>query len=198
MSSRVMGRESTRLAGQSHERNFLTVRRRIVVWTSIDSARFDAHGWKMGWRGLQSALTLLKIRKSGNAGRHDLHEILILALCSVLWWPDDRGYAVFARAKEGSLRRFLTLQNGLPSQEGFSGVFRRLDPDPFRACLQRFMARFAQACQGVIAMDGTFGGPDHLAQGRRAAAGEHGLGDRAMGRARRYARCCREGQRHRA
>jgi len=32
--------------------------------------------------------------------------------------------------------------------------FRLLDPEQFRACFQRFMARFAETCQGVIAIDG--------------------------------------------
>jgi hypothetical protein len=127
-----------------------------VVWTSIDSARFEAHGWRIGWRRLQSALTVLKIRGSGNAERHDLHEILILALCWVLCGGQTAvDMHPFARAKAGSLRGFLTLQNGLPSQDRISWVFRRLDPDQFRACFQRFMARFAQNCHCVIAIDGT-------------------------------------------
>jgi hypothetical protein len=33
-------------------------------------------------------------------------------------------------------------------------VFRRLDPDEFRACFQRFMSRFAENFQGTIAIDG--------------------------------------------
>jgi predicted transposase YbfD/YdcC len=33
-------------------------------------------------------------------------------------------------------------------------VFRQLDPDQFRACFQRFMARFSKNCSGVIAIDG--------------------------------------------
>lgn len=36
----------------------------------------------------------------------------------------------------------------------FSRVFRLLDPSQFRACFQRFMARFAESCQGVVAIDG--------------------------------------------
>ena len=29
-----------------------------------------------------------------------------------------------------------------------------IDPDQFRTCFQKFMARFAEACQGAIAVDG--------------------------------------------
>jgi Transposase DDE domain/DDE_Tnp_1-associated len=52
------------------------------------------------------------------------------------------------------LRSFLTLEHGPPSHDTFSRVLRRLDPDQFRACFQRFMARFAEAAQGVVAIDG--------------------------------------------
>ena len=30
----------------------------------------------------------------------------------------------------------------------------KIDPEQFRACFQRFMGRFADACQGVVAVDG--------------------------------------------
>jgi len=93
--------------------------------------------------------------RTGNAGRHDLHEILIIALCTVLCGGQTAvDMQLFARAKEGFLRGFLKLANGLPSHDTFSRLFRRLDPDQFRACFQRFMARFAETCQGVIAIDG--------------------------------------------
>jgi hypothetical protein len=110
----------------------LTVRRRIVALTRIDSTRFEAHGWRMGWRRLQSALTVLKIRGAGNAEPHDLHEILIRALYSLLCGGQTAMGPFFARAKEGFLRGFLTLQKRLPSQDRFSRLFRRLDPDQFR------------------------------------------------------------------
>lgn len=33
-------------------------------------------------------------------------------------------------------------------------MFRRLDPEQFRACLQKFMRKFSQTCQGGVAIDG--------------------------------------------
>ena len=93
--------------------------------------------------------------RTGNAGLHDLHEILFIALCTVLCGGQTAvDMHIFARAKEGFLRGFLKLPNGLPSHDTFSRVFRLLDPDEFRACFQKFMARFAETCQGVIAIDG--------------------------------------------
>jgi predicted transposase YbfD/YdcC len=93
--------------------------------------------------------------RTGNAGRHDLLEILMIALCTVLCGGQSAvDMAEFAEDKEAFLRGFLTLEHGPPSHDTFSRVLRRLDPDQFRACFQRFMARFAEAAQGVIAIDG--------------------------------------------
>jgi predicted transposase YbfD/YdcC len=93
--------------------------------------------------------------RTGNAGRHDLLEILMIALCTVLCGGQSAvDMAEFAEDKEAFLRGFLTLEHGPPSHDTFSRVLRRLDPDQFRACFQRFMARFAEAAQGVVAIDG--------------------------------------------
>src|SRR5712671_5022080 len=89
--------------------------------------------------------------RTGNAGLHNLYEVLFIALCTVLCGGQT---AVFAKAKKGFLRGYLKLEKGLPSHDTFSRVFRLLDPDQFRACFQQFMARFAETCQGVIAVDG--------------------------------------------
>jgi len=93
--------------------------------------------------------------RSGNAALHDFHELLIIALCSVLSGGQSAvEMALFAKAKEPFLRGFLKLANGLPSHDTFSRLFRQLDPEQFRAVFQRFMSRFSIPCQGVIAIDG--------------------------------------------
>ena len=93
--------------------------------------------------------------RTGNAGRHDLLEILMISLCTTLCGGQTAvDMAEFGKAKEDVLRRFLTLEHGIPSHDIFSRVFQLLDPDQFRACFQAFMERFAEACKGVIAIDG--------------------------------------------
>jgi predicted transposase YbfD/YdcC len=93
--------------------------------------------------------------RSGNAALHDFHALLIIALCTVLCGGQGCvDMALFARAKEPFLREFLDLTNGPPSHDTFSRLFRRLDPDQFRAAFQRFMTAFSASCQGVIAIDG--------------------------------------------
>src|SRR5271157_5961646 len=97
----------------------------------------------------------LKDPRTGNAGLHDLHELLVIALCTVLSGGQGATHmAAFAAAKEPFLRGFLRLENGLPSHDTFSRLFRLLDPEQFRTVFQRFMARFSETVQGVIAIDG--------------------------------------------
>jgi DDE_Tnp_1-associated len=63
-------------------------------------------------------------------------DIGAIAFCACLCGAEscvDR--AGFAMAKEEVLREFLDLDNGPPSHDTFSRVFRRLDPKAFSACL---------------------------------------------------------------
>lgn len=100
------------------------------------------------WDGLDDPRT-------GNAALHDFHEILAIAMCAVLCGGQgavDMG--LFAKAKEPFLRGFLKLENGVPSHDTFSRLFRGLDPERFGAAFQRFMAGFSKQCEGVVAIDG--------------------------------------------
>ena len=55
------------------------------------------------WEGLEDPRT-------GNAGLHDFHELLMIALCTVLCGGQSAvDMGLFARAKEPFLRGFLTL-----------------------------------------------------------------------------------------
>ena len=93
--------------------------------------------------------------RRGNAKRHLLHEILIIALCTVLCGGETcADMALFGRSKRAFLGGFLTLEHGIASHDTFSRVFRLLDPQGFHAWFLGFMQRFAEACQGVVAIDG--------------------------------------------
>jgi predicted transposase YbfD/YdcC len=105
--------------------------------------------------GFKACFKDLQDPRTGNAARHDLLEMLLIALCAVLCGAEDcTDMAEFARAKLEFLRGFLKLEHGPPSHDTFSRLFRLLDPAQFRLCFQRFMDRFAEACQGVVAIDG--------------------------------------------
>jgi len=93
--------------------------------------------------------------RTGNAGLHNFHELLMIALCAVLCGGQGATHmAAFAVAKEPFLRGFLKLENGLPSHDTFSRLFRLLDPAQFRAAFQRFMAKFSATDPGIVAVDG--------------------------------------------
>jgi predicted transposase YbfD/YdcC len=93
--------------------------------------------------------------RTGNAKRHELLEILLIGLCTVLCGGETCTDMVrFGRAKWAFLKQFLTLKHGIPSHDTFSRVFRLLDPAQFQACFLTFMRRFAEGCQGVVALDG--------------------------------------------
>ena len=87
--------------------------------------------------------------------RHDLHELLMIALCTLLSGGEDcSDMALFGEIKAPYLRQFLRLRHGTPSHDTFSRVFRLLDPKAFEACFTRFMRRFAESLRGVVAVDG--------------------------------------------
>jgi predicted transposase YbfD/YdcC len=91
--------------------------------------------------------------------RHDLLEILIIAVAAMLCGAEDcSDMADFGRSKEALLRLFLRLEHGIPSHDTFSRVFRLLKPEAFERAFRRFMAAFAKAnnltLTGLVAVDG--------------------------------------------
>jgi predicted transposase YbfD/YdcC len=90
-------------------------------------------------------------------GDHDLTEMLFIALMAMLCGAKFcTDIEVFGRAKEGLLGTVLELQNGIPSHDTFSRLFRMLDPKALERAFRRFTAAFAEQVQidGVIALDG--------------------------------------------
>jgi predicted transposase YbfD/YdcC len=104
--------------------------------------------------GFFACFSELEDPRDDNA-RHDLLELLVIALCATLCGAEDcSDMALFGRAKEAFFRDFLSLRHGIPSHDTFSRVFRLLDPVKFHACFLAFMQRFAETIKGVIAIDG--------------------------------------------
>lgn len=87
--------------------------------------------------------------------RHDLLELMFLALAAVLCGAEDcTDMAIFARSKLDLLRQVVKLEHGPPSHDTFSRVFRLIEPAPFEAAFARFTQAFAGALKGVVAIDG--------------------------------------------
>ena len=68
--------------------------------------------------------------------------------------PKGVDFAEFAEDREPLLREFLRLENGLPSHDTFSRVFRLLDPEAFGRAFEAFLDNLGADGTGVLAIDG--------------------------------------------
>ncbi len=85
-----------------------------------------------------------------------LLDILIVAICAVLsgaeTWDE---VALFGVEREGWLKQFLALTNGIPSHDTFRRVFSLLDARVFQECFMRWVEQTFQVTrEQVIALDG--------------------------------------------
>ena len=93
--------------------------------------------------------------RSGNATRHELLDILMIALtASICGCEGCVEFADFAEDREELFREFLSLENGLPSHDTFSRLFRLLDPEALSGCFARLLDALGEDGAGVVAIDG--------------------------------------------
>jgi predicted transposase YbfD/YdcC len=91
----------------------------------------------------------------GNGKRHDLVEVLVIAVCAI--FAEVQGFedmAEWAQVKEAWLRRFLRLENGIPSHDTFNRIFRILDPKHFEQAFRRWVGGVVRAFGGQVSVDG--------------------------------------------
>jgi predicted transposase YbfD/YdcC len=95
-------------------------------------------------------------RRAGYACRHDLQEILAIAVCAVLCDMNSfEDMAFWAEHKTAWLKRFLKLEGDVPSHDTFNRVFRLLDPRSFEAAFRRWVGGLVPAvANGTLAVDG--------------------------------------------
>jgi predicted transposase YbfD/YdcC len=119
--------------------------------------------------GLRHYFGQLPDPRAERAKRHDLLEILIIAVCGVICGADSWvDIEEFGKAKEGWFRTFLELPNGIPSHDTFGRVFARLEPEPFERCFMAWAEGLGEGIQGrLIALDSkTLRRSHHHAQGK--------------------------------
>lgn len=87
---------------------------------------------------------------------HALTDILVIATCAVIGGAESwDGIAEFGRCKESFFRRFLALENGIPSPDTFERVFAKLDPTAFAQAFGKWLTAALGATGLVpIAIDG--------------------------------------------
>lgn len=104
---------------------------------------------------LQEAFSSMEDHRRGPARRHDLKEMMVMAICAVLCGAD--GWVDIADWCEGEkdwLKTFLALKHGTPSHDTFGDVFRVLDAAMFERCFRQWIAGLVGVAQGVVAFDG--------------------------------------------
>jgi len=104
--------------------------------------------------------------------RHELLDILTIALCAVICGADSFvGMVTFAEAKEAWLRTFLPLPGGIPCHDTFGRVFAALDPEALQTCFLTWVRAAVPSTAGqVVALDGKTlrGAHAHRGAGQRA------------------------------
>lgn len=89
--------------------------------------------------------------------RHDLSELLTVAVCAVLCSADEFSeIEAWVKERLDWLRGFLVLEHGIPSHDTFGRVFAALDPREFEAAFRRWVRQLIPALDSdtVVAIDG--------------------------------------------
>lgn len=89
--------------------------------------------------------------------RHDLAELLTVAVCAVLSGVDDFvDIELWAEAKLDWLRGFMKLEHGIPSHDTIGRVFGMIAPDEFESAFRRWVSMVVPALaeDTVVAIDG--------------------------------------------
>lgn len=87
--------------------------------------------------------------------RHNLLEIITIAILSIICGADEfTEMEAFGKAKEGFLRKLLSLPNGIPSHDTFGRVFSLLPPDEFRACFITWVKTLCATNGDIVNIDG--------------------------------------------
>lgn len=94
-------------------------------------------------------------RKPSNGTLHSFEEIMVIALCAMLCEAESfEDMAFWGKTKQAWLRRFLVLENGIPSADTFERVFRIIDPKRFESVFRQWVGSVVTALGGQIAVDG--------------------------------------------
>jgi predicted transposase YbfD/YdcC len=87
--------------------------------------------------------------------RHELFELLVIALCGTIAGADSwADVERFGEKRLDWLRTFVRLENGIPSHDTFGRVFAMLDPAKLAACIQQWLDDVGCELGKHIAIDG--------------------------------------------
>ena len=88
--------------------------------------------------------------------QHKLIDIIVITICAVICGGDDWIEVVaYGKAKKDWLKKFLTLEHGIPSHDTFGRVFSLLNPEQFEKCFVSWIqAVFKITGAQTVAIDG--------------------------------------------
>ena len=95
--------------------------------------------------------------RDGPALKHQLLDILTIAICAILCGEDDWvGVEEWGEIREAELTAWLGLEHGIPSHDTFGRVFAQIDPVQFEAGFYQWVRESLpdRPAEGVIAIDG--------------------------------------------
>jgi predicted transposase YbfD/YdcC len=104
---------------------------------------------------LKEALSSVADFRIDRRKKFPLYEILMIAVCAMIdgaKGPTD--FERFGTAKLKFLKKFLPLQNGIPSHDTFRRVLGKLDPKRFNAALVKWLESVSDVAGDIISVDG--------------------------------------------
>src|SRR5512145_3016316 len=105
---------------------------------------------------LAEHLTEVEDPRIDRTKRHQLLDIMVIAICAVICGADDWvAIERFGRAKLDWFKSFLELPNGIPSHDTFGRVFAQLNPEQFQQGFLSWVQAIAAIKFGeIVAVDG--------------------------------------------
>lgn len=100
--------------------------------------------------------TLKDPRLDNHSHRHNLHDILVIAILGTICGADGwTEISAFGQAKYDWLKTFLELPNGIPSHDTFGRVFSLLSAEEFETCFCNWIRSLSlDLNKEIIAIDG--------------------------------------------
>ena len=104
---------------------------------------------------VESFASMEELRVERNK-KHQLLDIIILTICAVISGAEGwESIEQIGEDKENRLRKWVPLENGIPSHDCIAWVISRLEPSQMRECFIAWTRSVAQMMVGeVVAIDG--------------------------------------------
>lgn len=104
---------------------------------------------------LMEALEGIKDTRREKSVIYPLHEVLFMMLSAVICGATSYvKIEMFARSKEAWLKKYLTMENGIPDACTFRNIIKALDTKQLHAVFAEWMKSVVETAEGVVAIDG--------------------------------------------